>query len=629
MRRLLLLAAALAPVGALAATALPRPEVVKVEPPSWWPGHTTSPVRLLVRGKNLQGARVEAPAGSGLEVGLVSVNARGTYLFVDVKVAPEAAPGRRALRVVGPGGAVELPLELLSPLPREGRFQGFSSDDVIYLAMPDRFANGDPTNDDPGGRGLLDRTKARYYHGGDFRGLVERLPYLRDLGVTALWLNPWYDNANRLNERETYDGEAITDYHGYGAVDFYAADEHFGDLLALRGLVDKAHEHGLKVIQDQVANHTGPYHPWVEDPPTPTWYNGTAARHLANTWQTWTLMDPHASPEVQRATLEGWFIDILPDLNQNDPEVARYLIQNTLWWVGISGLDGIREDTLPYVPRSFWRDWMAAIKMEYPRLRVVGELFDGDPAMLAFFEGGSPRFDGIDSGIDTLFDFPLYFKVREAFGQGKNLREVANLVARDHLYRASSSFVTFLGLHDVPRFMNEPGATPEGLKLAFTFLLTARGTPLVYYGDEIAMPGGGDPDNRRDFPGGFPGDARIAFVASGRTPQEEDVFIHLRTLVQARRELAPLRRGTTVNLVAGEQVWAYARVYEGRSVVVALNNGQAPAELELPAARAGLGDGTRLLDRLGRPGEVRVDGGRLRLTLAARSGAVLAPVSER
>ncbi|HEY6549267.1 MAG TPA: alpha-amylase family glycosyl hydrolase, partial [Vicinamibacteria bacterium] len=353
---------------------------------------------------------------------------------------------------------------------------------------------------------------------------------------------------------------------------------------------------------------------------------GTPAAHLANTWQTWTLMDPHASPEVRRATLDGWFIDILPDLNQDDPEVARYIIQNTLWWVGVSGLDGIRQDTLPYVPRTFWRDWMAAIKGEYPDLRVVGELFDGDPAMLAFFEGGAPRFDGVDSGLDTLFDFPLFFKVREAFGQGKNLREVANLLARDHLYRDPGSFVTFLGLHDVPRFMGEPGATASGLKLAFSFLLTARGTPLVYYGDEIGMAGGGDPDNRRDFPGGFPGDARNAFEAASRTAAEQDVFGHVQALLRARKELAPLRRGGTVNLLVGEQTWAYARRHEGQTVVVALNNGSSEAVLDVPAAPAGLSEGARLRDRLGLGVEGTVVGGRVRLTLQARSGAVLVPM---
>ena len=259
----------------------------------------------------------------------------------------------------------------------------------MYLLMPDRFANGDPANDDPAvSKGLLDRTKGRYYHGGDLRGVIDRLPYLKDLGVTAIWLNPWYDNVNHLNERETYDGQAITDYHGYGAVDFYAVEERLGDLATLREMVDRAHALGIKVIQDQVANHSGPYHPWVKDSPTPTWYYGTQEKHLANTWQTWTLQDPYSTPETRKSTLEGWFIDILPDLDQDDPEVARYTIQNTLWWVGVSGLDGIRQDTLPYVQRRFWKDWMAAIKKEYPDLRVVGELFDGDPALVSFFQGG-------------------------------------------------------------------------------------------------------------------------------------------------------------------------------------------------------------------------------------------------
>ena len=619
----LLLVCAMAPLSGAATAPRPvRPEVTKVEPPSFWPGHSINPVRLLLRGKELGGARVEAPAGSGLAIGLVQVNATGTYLFVDVAIEPSATPGPRALRVVTPGGGASFAFDLLAPLPREGRFRGFSSDDAIYLAMPDRFANGDTGNDDPGNRGLLDRTKGRYYHGGDLQGLISKLPYLQDLGVTALWLNPWYDNANRLNEKETYDGKAITDYHGYGAVDFYAVDEHFGDLAKLRGLIDAAHARGIKVIHDQVANHTGPYHPWVTDPPTPTWFNGTAARHLANTWQTWTLQDPYATPEAQKATLDGWFIDILPDLNQDDPEVARYLIQNTLWWIGISGLDGIRQDTLPYVPRRFWREWMAAIKREYPQVKVVGELFDGDPAMLAFFEGGAPRFDGIDSGVDSLFDFPLFFKVREAFGQGKNLREVANLLARDHLYRDPGSFVTFLGLHDVPRFMNEPGATVDGLKLAFTFLLTARGTPLVYYGDEIALPGGGDPDNRRDFPGGFPGDARSAFDAGSRTAAEQAAFSHVHTLLRLRASSLALRRGITRNLVVNEQSWAYARVLGLETAIVVFNNAATAVDVEFGVGELGLTEGTSLDDRLGMGPALRASGGRARVSLEARSAAV-------
>jgi hypothetical protein len=216
------------------------PTVVKVEPPSWWPGHSINPVRLLVRGQNLAGTQVTS-AGAGLTAGPVKVSGAGTYLFVDVTIDPHAAPGARAMGIRTPGGTATIPLEILAPLPRAGRFQGFSPDDAMYLLMPDRFANGDPGNDDPAAsKGLLDRTKGRYYHGGDLRGVIDRLPYLKDLGVTAIWLNPWYDNVNHLNERETYDGQAITDYHGYGAVDFYAVEERLGDLATLREMVDRA-----------------------------------------------------------------------------------------------------------------------------------------------------------------------------------------------------------------------------------------------------------------------------------------------------------------------------------------------------------------------------------------------------
>lgn len=598
------------------------PEVSKVEPPSWWAGHSLNPLRLMLRGRNLGGARVES-SDPALRVDGLQVSASGTTLFVDVRIDPDAPPGARRLRVVTPGGEAEARLELLRPLPRTGRFRGFSPDDVIYLIMPDRFANGDPANDDPPrSRGLLDRGKRRYYHGGDLQGVIDRLPYLQDVGVTTLWLNPIYDNLDRLTQR--YDKEGVTDYHGYGAVDFYAVEEHFGDLPKLRELVEAAHRLGLKVIQDQVANHTGPFHPWVSDPPTPTWFNGTEARHLANTWQIWTLMDPHAAPALRKATLEGWFADILPDLNQDDEEVARYIIQNTLWWMGVAGLDGIRQDTLPYVPRRFWREWMAAIKREYPSLTVVGELWDGDPALVAFYQSGATRFDGIDARIDTLFDFPLYYPIRRAFAEAKPIKELAVMLAHDHLYPDPSMLVTFLGNHDVPRFMSEPGATVEGLKLAFTFLMTARGIPLIYYGDEIGMRGGGDPDNRRDFPGGWPGDPRSAFLPAGRTPDEQSVFDHVRRLTRLRAELPALRRGSMVSLAATDRTFAFARISDAGSAVAVFNNDTAAATVAIDAEPARLPEGALLYDRLGVSDPVRARDGKIELVLPPRSAALYA-----
>ena len=599
------------------------PRADSVEPPSWWAGHTIDPVRLLIRGSGLGGARV-ASRTPALGIGLARVNERGTALFVDVHVAPDAPGGVHELRVLTADGEARVGFELLEPLAREGRYQGISPDDVIYLLMPDRFANGDPANDDPErSRGLHDRSLQGHYHGGDLQGVIDRLPYLADLGVTALWLNPVYDNVDRLNPLEVRDdGTVITGYHGYGAVDLYAVDEHLGDVALLRELVDAAHARGLKVIQDQVANHTGPDHPWVGDPPTPTWFNGSRESHAANTWQTWTLMDSRAVPELRRETLDGWFLDILPDLNQDDEEVSRYLIQNSLWWVGVTGLDAVRQDTLPYVPRRFWRDWTLALGREYPRLDVIGELFDGDPALVSYFQGGRVV-DGIDTGIGLLFDFPSFFPLRRAFADAAPVRELAVMLARDHLYHAPERLVTFLGLHDVDRFMNAPAADTTGLRLAWTFLFTARGIPLIYYGDEIAMPGGADPDNRRDFPGGWPGDPRDAFEASGRTPAEREVFDHVRLLAALRRDRVELRRGPMSMLLAGEQTLAWSRTSGRAASIVALNNAPGEQSLRIDVSTLELDSGAVLRDALGLVEPVTVRGGAIELALPARSAAVL------
>jgi neopullulanase len=608
----------LAALGALAASVVPpfpapaaaqAPAVDKVEPPNWWAGHTINPVRLLVHGRNLAGARVECPR---LTCSAVRTNAAGTYAFLDVTLPQRLAAGAYPLTLRTAAGSAAVPFQVSAPLPPAGRFQGFGQDDAMYLIMPDRFANGDPSNDDPAeSRGLLDRAEGRRYHGGDLAGIRQRLPYLKELGVTALWLNPIFDNTNELDRKEVYEGKQTTAYHGYHAIDYYKVDEHFGDLGTLRTLVDESHRQGIKIILDMVANHTSAYHPWVTDAPTPTWYHGTAERHPNNMWQTWTLADPYASAELRRNVLDGWFIDLLPDLNQDDPDVARYIIQNTLWWIGVSGIDGIRQDTWPYVPRRFWRDWMTAIKRQYPSFRVVGEVLDGDPTMIAFFEGGRAQFDGVDDRVDALFDFPLHFQIRNAFARGGAVREVAQMLARDHVYRDPTSLVTLLGLHDVNRFMSERGATIDGLKLAYTFLLTTRGTPLVYYGDEIALPGGNDPDNRRDFPGGWSGDARNAFEASGRTPEQQAVWSHVQRLLRLRAERADLRRGATEHLFASEQQLVYRR---GRTVV-ALNNDTKPAEVRIPAT-------SLAPDVLGACATPRREGAEVVIAIPARAGCV-------
>ena len=595
------------------------PVVTKVEPPDWPVEPQGITLRMLVTGRDLTGAT----ARSTFPTGRVKVSRSGTHLFVDLTIPMTAAPGSYPLEITTPEGKVEAPFSLVPPLAPAGRFQGFNSDDVIYLIMPDRFANGDPSNDDPAiSRGLHDRAKSRYYHGGDFAGIAQHLPYLKDLGVTALWLTPIYDNVNHLNERERYDGQAITDYHGYGAVDLYGVDEHFGDLEKFRELVDQAHAQGLKVIQDEVANHTGPYHPWAQDPPTATWFNGTEAHHLAETWRAWTLIDPHATAEMRKSTLDGWFIDILPDLNQDDPEVARYLIQNTLWWIGRTGIDGIREDTLPYAPRRFWREWTAAIRQKYPDFRVVGEVFDADPGMVSFFQGGAARFDGVDSGVDTLFDFPLQAAIAKVFTDAAPTGGLAQTLAHDWLYVDPKRLVTFVDLHDLPRFMGAKNATLDGLQRVFGFLLTARGIPMIYYGDEIGMSGGNDPDNRRDFPGGWKEDAHNAFEAAGRTAEQQKLFAQLQALTRLRARSVALRRGQMVNLLVEDRAYAFARVTPEERVVVVFNNAPQAVTLHIPLAGSGVAEGATLEDCYGAAPPVHARNYALDVPLPARAFAI-------
>lgn len=598
------------------------PQIFNVDPPSWWVRHSINPVRLLIHGRNLQDARVQ-PLDAGVRFGVPKVNSSGTYVFVDAFIAPNTRPGTQRFRLTAANGTTNATFEVLNPLPRAGRFAGFSTADVLYLAMIDRFSDGDPSNNDPPqARGLYDRTNKYYYHGGDLQGVIDRLPYLKDMGITAIWLTPWYDNYDRLNEIELKEGKPCTGFHGYNPQDFYKVDEHFGTLAKLQELVETSHRMNIKIIQDAVVNHTGPYHPWVNDSPTPTWFNGTRQNHLANVFKTWVLHDPRPVSDLKKATMDGWFLDFLPDLNHRDKEVEQYLIQNTLWWIGVTGLDGIRMDTWQYVPNTFWNKWTAALKREYPKFTVVGEVKDGDVVHTSYFQGGAVR-DGADSGLYSLLDFPLFYPIRRAFAEGKDIEEIPQTLAKDYLYSNADVLVTLLGGHDDGRFMSEKDATTAGLKLAHAFLLTTRGIPQLYYGDEIGMEGPDEPTTRGDFPGGFPGDMRNAFGSVGRTREEQDLFGYVRRVVQLRNELPALQRGELINLYVSKQQYAYARKHNSESVVVVINNDTNPATVSFEVQSAALANGVALVDRLASVGNVRVSNGQLTIHLPARTAAVL------
>jgi glycosidase len=596
------------------------PIVTRVDPPSWWANARWNPVRLLVYGRHLSGAGVRPTAGSGVVAHVVSTAPNGAYCFVDARIAPTARPGDHSLRLSTSAGTTMVPFTILPPLTRTDR-TGFGPDDVVYLLMPDRFADGDPRNDLlPDGHGPANVSDPRAYHGGDLQGVIDRLPYLKDLGVTAIWMTPIYQNSRTHNNS----------FHGYGAIDFYGVEDHYGTLATLRELIRHAHAIGIKVIQDQVANHCGDENPWVSDPPTPKWFNGALDRHPAERFDIWTAADPHATAVETDNLLRGWFASSLPDLNQDDTDLARYEIQNSLWWIGTTGFDGIREDTMPYVPRSFWQKWSSAIHQQYPNFHMVGELYSGDVTLAAYFQGGR-TLDGVDTGMDSLTDYPLAFPMRRVFGTGAPITQLAEMEAHDWMYPHPEALLTFFDNHDLSRLMHEQGATLAGLDLANTFLLTTRGTPCLYYGDEIGMDGGNDPDNRRDFPGGIAADGgNDAFTASGRTAAQTEVFNHVRALLHLRASLPALRRGEQKTLSLSSQQWVYARMLPGAAtVIVALNNATNPATVTVPVAAAGLHDGDRLMDRL-RPEVaplVVVDGGRVTVALTGRSGAVLTVVS--
>ena len=555
------------------------PSIERVDPPHWWAGHSINPVHILIQGRNLQHATASVNH-RGVRITEVSADESGAYLFASLYISPTARAGNFDISIRTAVGATTARFAIRPKLPRRGRFQGFSPDDVIYLIMPDRFSDGDPANNDPAeSAGLYSRANPRAYHGGDIRGVRNRIPYLKNLGVTAVWMTPVYDNTSRAKDFDW--GKNVTDYHGYGAINFYRVEEHLGTLDEFKALVASAHSAGLKIIQDQVANHTGPDHPWNRVQPRPGWLNGTRDKHLNNVFDIKALTEARPDRERYEATLRGWFADALPDINQDDAESARYVIQNAVWWVETTGLDGIRQDTLPYAPRRFWADWNLALRRAFPRLTVVGEVYDSRPDVTSFFQGGRKQFDGVDTRLHTVFDFPSYYAMREVFIKDGPMQKLADVIAGDSLYPNPRVLVTFLGNHDVKRFMSEEGASPARLMRAFVYLLTMRGTPQLYYGDELGLEGGDDPDNRRDFPGGFPGDARDAFTDRGRTEREREIYNHVSALLRFRAARPALRGGEMRVLQASEATLAYMRERAGDRVIVVFNNSDRDAEVEL------------------------------------------------
>ncbi len=604
------------------------PVVTKVEPPNWWIGLTPE-VMVLLSGRDLKATHVACNLPT-VRVSRTQGAAQGKYLFVWLKIGADTRTGTAVCRITTPKGLASFELPLAARSPALGKFQGLSLDDVIYLILPDRFSNGDLANDEPRGTAdSHDRAKPRAYHGGDLRGILNHLPYLKDLGITALWLTPIVKNG------------AAQDYHGYGAVDLYAVEPHFGSVKDYQELVAAAHKEGMKVFFDAVPNHVGPLHPWVANPPLPDWFHGTAQHHLDSSSPVQgsfyglsadkplpndpleALVDPHATWQMKRNLTEGWFFGKLPDLNTENLDVQHYLQQNSIWWTETSGLDGFRVDTFPYVGRKFWANWHTALRRIYPNLTTIGEVFHPDPTVTSFFVGGTSRYDGVDSGLSTVFDFPTFFALRDVLLREAPVGRIANVLRQDSLYSRPDALVTFFANHDVPRFASVNGSSIAKQKLAFGLLLTLRGIPEIYYGDEIGLPGGGDPDNRRDFPGGWKQDSADAFTTAGRSRDQQEIFSDAQTLLRLRREHDALRRGRLWHLHSDEWSYAFLRESEEENLVVTFNNTLQSRSIEISLSDTPIYKVTALKNVFGEA-KAEVTSGALHITMPAQTLTIFA-----
>jgi glycosidase len=596
--------------------AQPAPPVInKIDPPNWWPA-LPDPM-LLIYGRNLNGARFGV-TGKDVRIMQSRASANGHYAFLWL-ATKEAGPQNIEIEASNTEGSNNAQFALQARPAAQRRYQGFNPADVIYLVMTDRFEDGNRENDQPG----YAPDAPRGWHGGDFAGVRQHLDYLQELGVTTLWTTPILSNGNMPDS-----------YHGYAAVDLYAVDSHFGTLDDYRRLADDLHGRGMKIVFDIVPNHIGVQHPWVQDPPTPDWFHGSLEHHEHVESNFEALLDPHAPPGEWFDITHGWFTDGMPDLNQENPLVAGYLIQNAIWWIETAGLDGLRIDTFPYVGRAFWSQFHGEIHSLYPELTTVGEVFNPDATITSYFAGGTSH-DGIDTGLDTPFDFPMYFALRDVLLRGKPMTELRSVLAQDHLYPHPEKLVTFFGNHDTVRFLSEPNSSLAKLKLAFALLATLRGTPEIYSGDEIAMEGKEDPDNRRDFPGGFTAGAHNAFMPDRRTAEEGDVFAWNSALFHLREAHAALANGGQQDLFADSNAFAFlrgtnldtgCRGESGRGVperiLVLANDSDLLHQIELKTSKTGL-DNCTLFTPLFPPSAhaIKSDGAKLETIL--ESGAAI------
>lgn len=542
-------------------------QIQRVEPPFWWRGFVHTELQLLIYGDGI--AHFEPSISrEGLAVSSVTRVASPNYLFVYVTIDPETRPGD--FDIVFSNGSTSLThrYTLLERSTEAGYTDGFSTEDVIYLITPDRFANGDPANDRIDGFGdLPDRGEPFGRHGGDLKGIRDHLDYIADMGFTAIWLNPVLENAM-----------PAASYHGYATTDFYGVDPRFGSNEDYAGLAADMRKRGLDLIMDMIVNHAGIEHWWMDDPPTADWINFGGRFHRTSHART-THQDPYASDHDKTEFADGWFSPAMPDLNQRNPLLADYLIQNAIWWTEYLGLAGIRQDTYPYPDKHFMSEWTRRIMQEFPDFSIVGEEWSVNPAIVSYWQAGKQNHDGYVSYLPSVMDFPLQAALSSVLtagepSQGSAWMPVYEMLGNDFLYPDPFRLVIFADNHDMSRIYTQLGEDPDLYRMAMVYLLTMRGVPQIYYGTEILMSHPGTDSHgeiRSDFPGGWPDDAVNAFTGAGLGAAEREAQAFVRKLLRWRRTAGAVHGGKLMQFVPVGNVYAYFRYDEDDVVMVVYN----------------------------------------------------------
>jgi neopullulanase len=542
-------------------------KIDRIEPPSWFTGMKETALQLMVYGREIGSFNVITDY-PGVKVKTLVKTGNPNYLFINLDISSEAVPGNVTLDFTR--GKLKLTYNYPLLAHPSGQAKGFDASDVIYLLMPDRFSNGDPANDNVAGMlEQANRSNPNGRHGGDLKGISDHLDYIKNLGVTGIWLNPFLEN-----------NQQVYSYHGYSITDLYRVDPRYGSNEDFKNLVTKGHNMGLKLVMDMIFNHIGSGHWWMKDLPTDDWVhqfsNFTRTNYRASAY-----MDPYAAKSDADLMEKGWFDNTMPDLNQNNPLVETYLTQNSLWWIAYFGIDGIRMDTYPYPEKNMMSRWAKRITDEFPGFFIVGEVWYQQEALTAYWSLNKINNDGYQSNLPSVTDFPLSLATHRAFNEPDNwtdgLARFYLTLSQDFLYPDPFRNVIFLDNHDLTRFFTETGMRPDIYKMALSFILTTRGIPQFYYGTEIVMQGDksqGDGFLRADFPGGWNGDNKNAFTGQNLTETEKDAYTFTKKLLNWRKGNEVIHSGKLKQFIPENNLYVYFRYNDKESVMVILNNSE-------------------------------------------------------